>query len=189
MSRRLPLYREVDAAIAAFQDATGLACPRGCGVCCETQTPYVRVADMDEIARAHVARGVGEETLARAQAAGAARPCVIYEPGRLPGGCTEYELRPMLCRLFGFGAVRDKHGAAELAVCRVHKQETPEVAARAAAFVAGGGVVPMMAEWQEAADGATDDADRRLLPINLALAAALERALLRAHYEQQDERG
>jgi len=183
-SRRLPLYREVDDAIDAFQRATGLGCPTGCGTCCETQTPYVRIADMAEIAEAHVARGVdvGEATLERARAAGAARPCVIFEKGRLPGGCTEYALRPMLCRLFGFGGVRDKHGAAELAVCRVHKAETPEAAARAAAFVAGGGAVPMMADWQSAADASTDDHDARLLPINEALALALERALLRAHY-------
>ena len=28
--------------------------------------------------------------------------------GRLPGGCTAYALRPLICRLFGFSAVRDK---------------------------------------------------------------------------------
>jgi Fe-S-cluster containining protein len=185
VTRRLPIYRDADAAIDAFQRATGLACPTGCGTCCETQTPYVRIADMQEIAEAHVVRGVAEDTLERARAAGAERPCAIYEPGRLPGGCTEYELRPVLCRLFGFGAVRDKHGAAALAACRVHKQQVPEAAARAIAHVLAGGAVPMIADWQAAADAASDDGDPRLLPINLALAAALERALLRAHYAKQ----
>jgi Fe-S-cluster containining protein len=184
--RRLPLYRDVDLAIDAFQHATGLGCPTGCGTCCAEQTPYVRIADMHEIASAQVARGVelAVATLARAQDAGAARPCVIFEPGRLPGGCTEYALRPMLCRLFGFGAVRDKHGTAQLAVCRVHTATTPEVAARAAGFVAAGGAVPMMADWQSAADAQAElgDGDPTLYPINVALAKALERALLRAQY-------
>ena len=179
MTIRLPIYRAADDAIAAFQAATGLACPPGCGACCEEQTPFVRIADMEEIAAAHVARGIGEQTLDRALAAGDERPCVIYEPGRLPGGCTEYELRPTLCRLFGFGAVRDKHGKAALAACRVHKRETPEAAARAIAFVDGGGAAPMIADWQAAADAASDDGDMRLMPINVALARALERALLR----------
>ncbi len=182
MTRRLPIYAAADEAIARFQAATGLACPRGCGTCCAEQTPFVRVADMAEIAAAHVARGIAEDTLARARGAGSQRPCVIFEPGRLPGGCTEYELRPTLCRLFGFGAVRDKHGKAALAACRVHKQETPEIAARAIAFVDGGGEVPIFAEWQAAADAASDDGDPTLLPINEALAIALERALLRDHY-------
>ncbi len=187
MTRRLPIYREVDDAITAFQGATGLACPTGCGTCCETQTPYVRIADMQDIAEAHVARGLGLATLERARDAGDARPCVIFEPGRLPGGCTEYALRPILCRLFGFGGVRDKHGTAELAACRIHKQATPEVAARAIAFVAGGGAIPMMADWQRAADAVDGDADPRLHPINVALTAALERALLRAHYAASSE--
>ena len=182
--KRLPIYAAADAAIARFQAATGLACPRGCGRCCEEQTPFVRVADMEEIAAAHVARGIGEDTLARAKAAGSLHPCVIFAPGRLPGGCTEYELRPTLCRLFGFGAVRDKHGEAALAACRVHKQETPEVAARAIAFVASGGDVPIFAEWQAAADAESDDGDPTLMPINEALAIALERALLRDSYEK-----
>ncbi|HTJ46857.1 MAG TPA: YkgJ family cysteine cluster protein [Kofleriaceae bacterium] len=189
MTTRLPIYRAADDEIDAFQRATGLACPTGCGVCCETQTPYVRVADMQEIAEAHVARGVeyAEATLARARAAGAERPCAIYEPGRLPGGCTEYELRPILCRLFGFGAVRDKQGAAALAACRVHKQVTPELAARAIDFVANGGAVPMIADWQATADAAIADRDPQLLPINVALAEALERSLLRAQYANASE--
>ena len=185
--RRLPLYRAADQEIDAFQRATGLACPTGCGTCCETQTPFVRISDMAEIAEAHVARGIAEATLERARAAGAAQPCAIYEPGRMPGGCTEYELRPILCRLFGFGAVRDKHGAAALAACRVHKQAVPDAAARAIAHVAAGGAAPMIADWQAAADAHADDADPRLLPINLALAAALERALLRADLAARSE--
>ena len=55
-ARRLPLYQALDRDIAAFQDATGLRCPTGCGHCCETQTPYVRISDMMPIARAAVAR-------------------------------------------------------------------------------------------------------------------------------------
>src|SRR5205823_873314 len=133
---------------AKFAEATGLACPHGCGECCDQQVPWVRIADMKEIAEARVARGEGEATLAAAVAAGRDGTCAIFEKGRLPGGCTEYELRPILCRLFGFGGVRDKHARPALAACKVHKRETPEVAARAIAFVEGGGAIPMLAEWQ-----------------------------------------
>ena len=177
------MYRAVDAEIAAFQDATGLGCPTGCGHCCETQTPYVNVADMEPIARDLVARGAGETVYDHAVAAVSGTPCVLYEPGRLPGGCTEYELRPMLCRLFGFGAVRDKHGQARLALCRIHGREVPEAAARAVAFVDGGGAVPSFADWQAEADAVAPDGLREQMPINEALARALERELLRARYQ------
>jgi len=184
MSRRLPLYVEVDRAIDAFAGATGLACPTGCGHCCETQTPFVRVDDMAAIAAARVARDLDDAAALRERAAavGADGPCVLFQPGRLPGGCTEYALRPMLCRLFGFAAVRDKHGAPALALCKIHGQETPAVATAAVAFVAGGGPVPMFAEWQAESDAVSDDPDARQVPINVALAAALDRALLRAQF-------
>jgi Fe-S-cluster containining protein len=190
MSRRLPLYEAVDREIDAFAGATGLACPSGCGHCCETQTPFVRVDDLAAIAAARVARDLDDAAALRERAAavGADGPCVLYQPGRRPGGCTEYALRPMLCRLFGFAAVKDKHGAARLALCRVHGRESPEVAAAAVAFVDGGGPVPMFAAWQAESDAVGDDRDARQVPINEALAAALDRALLRAQYGAVDER-
>jgi Fe-S-cluster containining protein len=181
--RRLPLFHAVDTAITAFQDATGLHCPTGCGHCCETQTPYVSIADMMPIAADAVARGDCEALYDRAVAAAeAGAPCVVFEPGRLPGGCTRYELRPMLCRLFGFAAVKDKHGQQRLALCRVHGRDLPEVSARATAHVDGGGAVPIFAEWQAETDALDPDNAREQLPINQALARALERELLRARY-------
>ncbi len=185
-SRRLPLFHAVDAAITAFQDATGLGCPTGCGHCCQTQTPYVSVADMAPIAADAVARGDGEALYDRAVAADdAGSPCAVFEPGRLPGGCTAYELRPMLCRLFGFAAVKDKHGHQRLALCRVHGRELPADSARATAFVDDGGAVPIFAEWQAETDALDPEGSREQLPINRALARALERELLRAQYAAQ----
>jgi Fe-S-cluster containining protein len=178
--RRLALYQDADRATGALASATGLACPTGCGECCARHDPHVTIADVEPIAAAAVADRTAEAMLDRALAAPAG-PCVYFEPGRLPGGCTVYALRPILCRLFGFSAVRDKHGAPALAVCEVHKAATPEVAARAAAHVAGGGEVAILAEYQARADGLDPDPARtEQLPINVALARALERALLRA---------
>jgi Fe-S-cluster containining protein len=177
--RRLTLYQEADAAADALTAATGLRCPTGCGECCARHDPHVTVADMVPLARAAVAGGTAEALLARALAAPAG-PCVYFVPGRLPGGCTVYPLRPILCRLFGFAAVRDKHGAAALAACEVHKATTPEVAARAIAHVAAGGPVAILAEYQARADGLDDPGLAEQLPINVALARALERELLRA---------
>lgn len=178
--RRLALYQDADRASAELSSATGLACPTGCGECCARHDPHVTIADVEPIADAAVADGTAEAMLDRALAAPAG-PCVYFAPGRLPGGCTVYELRPVLCRLFGFAAVHDKHGAPALAVCEVHKSATPNVASRAAAHVAAGGPVAILAEYQARADGlAPDPARNEQLPINVALARALERALLRA---------
>jgi len=180
---RLTLYQEADRQTSALADATGLACPPGCGVCCDHHNPHVTEADMGPIARHLVATGGGEAVHVRAVAA-VGQPCVFFAPGRLPGGCTQYELRPLLCRLFGFAAVRDKHGQPALAVCHVHTAETPAVAAAAAAHVAAGGDVAVFTDLQAPADALEPDRSRVRVPINAALASALERELLRATYTE-----
>jgi Fe-S-cluster containining protein len=194
--RRLALYRDADVLTDQVSRGAGLACPTGCGACCVRTPPHVSVADMAPIARAVIEGGAPErgeragsmpagreaaEALhARATAAGPG-PCVLFAPAQLPGGCTVYAMRPVICRLFAFAAVRDKRGALELAVCREHTAADPTAPARARAYLDGGGAAPVFADLQlEAHD--PDDGPAELMPINDALATALERALLRARY-------
>ncbi len=178
--RRLALYRSADEQTTAVSAGAGLACPTGCGACCVRTPPHVSVPDVAPIARAAIAAGEGEALYERARATGPG-PCVLFAPARLPGGCTVYAIRPVICRLFAFAAVRDKHGALELAVCREHTAADPAAPLRAGSYLAAGGAAPVFAELQlEAHD--PDDGPAELMPINDALTAALERELLRARY-------
>lgn len=180
--KRLALYRDADALTDQVSHGAGLSCPTGCGACCVRTPPHVSVADMAPIARAAIARSVddAEALHARATAVGPG-PCVLFAPGQLPGGCTVYALRPVICRLFAFAAVRDKHGGLEIAVCREHTAADPAAPARARAYLDAGNPAPVFADLQlEAHD--PDDGPADLVPINDALAAALERELLRARY-------
>jgi Fe-S-cluster containining protein len=177
--RRLAIYQSADEQTSAVSAGAQLACPTGCGMCCIRTPPHVSVSDMAPVARAAIAAGEGEALLDRARATGAG-PCVLFAPGQLPGGCTVYAIRPIICRLFAFAAVRDKHGALELAVCREHTALDPAAPTRAAAFLAHN-PAPVFSEFQTDAHD-PDDGPADLMPINLALIAALERELLRAQY-------
>lgn len=199
-SRRLAIYQSADEQTAAVSAGAQLACPTGCGMCCIRTPPHVSVSDMAPIARAAIAAGEGEALLDRARAvvagadashdgdrsgpplrgSGRAGPCVLFAPGQLPGGCTVYAIRPIICRLFAFAAVRDKHGSLELAVCREHTALDPAAPARAAAYLQDH-PAPVFSEFQSDAHD-PDDGSVDLMPINLALVAALERELLRAQY-------
>lgn len=178
--RRLAIYAEADRLTTAVAEGTGLGCPTGCGACCVRTPPHVSVSDVAPIARAAVASGEAEALLDRALAIGAG-PCALFAPGQLPGGCTVYAIRPIICRLFAFAAVRDKHGAPEVAICREHSAALPGVRARVEAYLASGGEVAAFADFQQDAHD-PDDGSPALLPINVALARALERELLRAQY-------
>lgn len=178
--------RQVDEALTALAHATGLACPPGCGACCANDKPRVSVNDVMPLAASLVARGLGESMLARA-AADPAGICIAYVGDAVHGRCTEYALRPALCRLFGFAAVRDKHGQTALAACRVHKRTDPDAVARAQRAAAEGRVL-VFSDVQRTFDGLGRPELAEPLPINEALANALERALLQADYAALEAR-
>lgn len=178
------LFADAERATRSFAAATGLRCPDGCGACCHDARPEVTELDVSLITRELVARGVGEATLEEARLRADDR-CVFYAseagaPHR--GRCTVYEQRPMLCRLFGFGAVRGK-GGPELAVCRVQRARAPEELAIAEA-AARRGEAPLFADHQSRLDGLDPARSTRKQPINVALARALERELTRAAYSE-----
>jgi Fe-S-cluster containining protein len=179
-ARRLAIYAEADRLTDAVIAGTGLGCPTGCGACCVRTPPHVSASDVALIARAAVAAGEGEALLERARAIGVG-VCALFAPGQLPGGCTVYPIRPIICRLFAFAAVRDKHGRPELAICREHSAADPAARGRVEAYLAAGGEVALFTELQADAHD-PDDGAATLVPINLALADALERELLRASY-------
>lgn len=182
----LGLFSEMDSATAAFAEASGLTCPEGCGACCENPGAHATADELMPLASELVARGEAEAVLARAEAAGQGR-CIFYTshgPGL--GRCAEYALRPTTCRLFGFAAIRNKRGQPELATCKVHQAVTPDSVARAHALVAQGASVPLFLEYQQRVQETGTSATAELLPMNVAVRRALERALLHARLDEQD---
>ena len=123
------VYRRADDAVAAFCTASGLACPRGCGTCCEGFVPDVMpieaaavavfLADADKAAAWSVAAsGRGQSPEEASTSTGKRQSCPLYAADT-PWHCTVYEARPLVCRLFAFSAVRDKRGQSSFALCRL----------------------------------------------------------------------
>jgi uncharacterized protein len=178
---RLKLYSEADAATAAVAAATGLTCPTGCARCCESPHIHASIAEMMPVAEAVLEAGQAEALWERAAAA-EGEPCILLErhgPGL--GGCSVYALRPIVCRLFGYAAVRGRGGLPELSVCAIHAAEQPEIATRARNLVTAGLEAPLFMEMQERS-GELDPDAATLHPINRALRLAIERVALRTRY-------
>jgi uncharacterized protein len=172
-----------DTQTEALSARTGLACPPGCGACCLSPEIETSVADLlplaAELVRAGRAAGVLAEIERRS--AGGERRCVLYEPDASDerrGRCAAYAHRPLVCRLFGFAARRDREGSPALVGCRTMRAAEPEAVARAEAHVREGGAVAFFADHAHAlaAELPAEGAVQR--PINEALGDALQRALL-----------
>jgi uncharacterized protein len=110
-----------------FSQLSGLKCPPGCGKCCESPKVHVSILDCLPLALDLVARGEAEKTLERIENdmnAGGSELCPFYiKESESRGKCSEYLLRPTLCRLFGFTAVTQKNGDHELALCAILKTQ------------------------------------------------------------------
>ncbi|NJL55473.1 YkgJ family cysteine cluster protein [bacterium] len=169
------LYAEIDRQTAAFAEGTGLACPPGCGACCLSPEVEATVLEMLPLAQWLVHEGRGEEVLADLVRWGI-RQCIFYgfqsEDGTL-GRCGVYAVRPLLCRLFGFAAVRDRTGRAQLAACWRHQETVPEAVDRARQAIGLGEPVPLFNEWAMRLSQLDPHYGVERLPINEALGRAI----------------
>lgn len=175
----LESYRQIDDLIDQFQASTGLTCPPGCGQCCENPNVYTTPLEMIPLVLELYRRGDADDWLQHATSKKYQGSCVFYQPDPLiqgNGRCQVYPWRPSICRLFGFSTRPDKAGLPELAVCKRHKQTMPDVVAQAQGAIAQGTVeAPSIVEWPQCITSLDPNLGSQRMPINEALAVAIER--------------
>jgi uncharacterized protein len=170
------LFSEIDRQTQAFQTATGLHCPSGCGKCCENENVEVTVLDCLPLAIDLFDQGKGEFWLTQFSEP-ARDSCLFYQPDLQKtsnGQCLQYAGRPLLCRTFGFGTVRNKMGLPELAVCTVHRATQPEIVERSQESIAAGLPAPNFADLAMRLGSIDPAIGRQCYPINQAMKQALE---------------
>lgn len=188
--RVVALFERWDESTAALQTATGLHCPPGCGRCCAAETVEASVLELLPLAEDLYARGEADHWAAAAEAALGRGACVFYSPERVAWGggrCQVYPLRPLLCRLFGYAAVNDKHGRPELAACRFIKDMVGSAVEDARTLIAEGFAVLCFRDASTELYGLDPHLGSALLPINAALLQALGRVALSAAYTEQEQ--
>lgn len=169
---------QVERETQAFAAQSGIACRTGCGECCLKPGIEAQVVELLPLARDLTQKGEAELWHERAMKDPDGR-CVFYQPSgpdETLGRCGQYELRPSLCRLFGFAAVSGKNGKPALAACKWHKRLQPEVVDRAEQEIAKGAAVPLFSDVSmQLRMIAPNSVLSDRLPINRALARALEK--------------
>ena len=175
----MDLYADVDRKIEQFQADTQLQCPSGCGWCCQSPEVETTPLEMLPLVLELFRRGEADTWMSRAQTAHFQGSCVFYQPDPTlanQGRCQVYLWRPTLCRLFGFAAVLDKQGQPQLATCIKHKEHSPEQVQGAEGAIAQGTAhPPNFAEITQQVTGLDPTLGQHQLPINEALAVAIER--------------
>ena len=115
------IYLDLDNQACDFARMSSLACPSGCGRCCDMADTEVSDIEALVIARFLMVENqsfIPEffRKLRRRQEEPCRKACIFYE-GDSELHCIVYQARPLICRCFGYSAERDKTGALYFALC------------------------------------------------------------------------
>jgi uncharacterized protein len=105
---------------SAAARGAALACPSGCGSCCEAFVPDLLPPEAVYLAAwllesaPELARDASDWTLADRHAP---PPCPFLLRSSSGARCAIYPARPLVCRLFGAAGVRDREGRASFRPC------------------------------------------------------------------------
>lgn len=174
------LFAGLDREIAIFQSESGLGCKAGCGKCCTY--PDIEASPLEFLPWAFYLflSGKAETTLEELKV-GNNSICHLYRPLSVldsnSGRCGDYKYRGLICRLFGFGATRDKMGELRLATCKIIKENQAELYENSKVAMKNGLYVPIFTDYYMNLNQIDFRMGNSILPINKALRAAIEEVL------------
>jgi len=190
IKKTMALYNELDRGIYLFKKHTGLRCPSLCGFCCNSTKVETTVLEMLPIAAMLWSQKKAESSLKAIDEKPYLSACIFYksESNRtLNGRCSVYSIRPMICRLFGFSAITNKHGKNRLVTCSIIRKSNPQQCENAQRLVSLGLQAPKMTDFSFKAFNINPDLMQRQVPINQAAKEAIERVGFYMHFKSQPQ--
>lgn len=177
------LFELLDREITTFQSETKLHCVAGCGHCCTKPDIDATPLEFLPFAFHLFLHGKAEFTLDKLREDQSAI-CMIYSQLSMidtdRGSCSEYKHRGLICRLFGYGASRDKHGELRLATCKIIKEGQAQAYQETVASIAKGLHVPIFSDYYHKLAQIDFQLGNKIVPINKAIEIAIEEVL--QHY-------
>jgi hypothetical protein len=174
------LFQKLDAEIALFQEQTKLGCIAGCGKCCAH--PEIDASPLEFLPWAFYlfVNGQAEKVLDDL-ATSTYNTCFIYNPKSLlqleKGTCSAYKYRGLICRLFGYGANKNKYGNLRLATCTIIKEGQKETYDASTTMINNGLYVPVLTDYYMNLNQIDFHLGNIVIPINEALKRAIEEVL------------
>ena len=172
------VYSELEEQTAHFKRVARIDCLDECQKCCETAR-FVEVSPFEMFPLSiHLWRkGKAEPLLEQLMKADPEGPCVLLNrnPSLLcKGGCNYYSFRPLICRLFGFSALPDKHENPKIALCKPLKELNPGIEDHINEIISEGLRIPIIPHFSRRVAFIHPNLGQGLYSINHSLKQALE---------------
>lgn len=176
----LSLYAGIEEKTAAFCKEHEIACPSGCGTCCEHFMPDITASEARLVAAyllfikkdlsliENVYESVGNHE----------GPCPLYL-SNTPYHCSVYPARPLICRLFAACATQDKQGEAVFRRCKYDREGCMP------SFIRFEGDVPVMQDYSYALRS-SDDQEGEVGYLADQVAVMLDQLKFLAHLIESD---
>lgn len=176
------MYDHLDTEIREFRKASGIHCISGCGKCCTKPDIEASPLEFLPLAFHWFMNHQAEEMLAQLKQE-TSPICKIYSPlssalaDSNKGSCSDYVHRGLICRLFGYGASRDKLGALKLVTCTLIKEQQATNYQQAVTMLKAGDYVPIFTDYYLKLIQIDFRLGNQIVPINQAMIEALEAIL------------
>lgn len=181
------VFAALDGEIRSFQNASQIRCLEGCGKCCfkpdieATPLEFLPLAfdlflnkKIDEV---YTDLSSGEKPY-----------CHLFAPRPLnmdKGSCSQYAHRGLICRLFGYSAMKDKTGQKKYVTCKIIKESQGEKVETTQQLIKEGGEIPMMSDYYFQIRSIDPDMGTNRYPINEAMKKAIEHVLAYYAYRRR----
>ena len=174
------LFDKLEIELATFTSTTHLFCNAGCGKCCTNHT--MEASPLEFLPWAFYLFKIGEAENTREKLVKHTNPiCFNYSPtsdtNLNKGSCNTYKYRGLVCRLFGYGATKDKFAQLRLATCSIIKEQQTENYKAANEAINNGLNVPIFTDYYMNLSQIDFRLGNIYVHINKALQMALEEVL------------
>ncbi len=173
------LFQQADKDVSHLKKAAGLTCKSKCGACCLKKDIETTVAEFLPLAWHLFLNGKADDMYSKLLL-NDQDICLLYNPlatDNFAGGCSEYEHRGLICRLFAFSSNKDRNGVSQLVCCQIIKSDAASRYEEAAKWVKEGKKAPSMSAYYTKLNNISPGYGSRMMPINQAIKQAIEQVL------------
>lgn len=170
------IFKQVDKESEKFGKQSGLKCLTNCTLCCTKKGLEANVLEFLPLANYLVKNNLHEAALELLESE--PEHCINLARSQNPGitaGCSAYEFRGLICRLFGFSAVRDKNQKLAVYTCAPMKNELPDTFRKATEQINAGMKVPIVADVYYQIYFIDSQMANDYNPINVSIRKAIEK--------------
>lgn len=170
------VFKQLDKETEKFGKESKLRCLTNCNLCCYKKGLEANVLEFLPLANYLVKNNLHEAALDLLDTN--PEHCINLAKTQVPGktaGCSIYDHRGLICRLFGFSAVRDKNAKLAVYTCSHMKNEFPAEYKLAMERINSGMNIPIVADFYYQIYFIDSSMANDYNPINVSIRKAIEK--------------